>query len=215
MRIRKKTNRDARLERCESIHVKNPEKYKEKWNTLFGNSNPVHLEIGCGKGSFITQLAMRNPDINYVAMEKCTDVIIMAMEKAMNLSIPNLLFINGDAGSLPEIFSNGEISRIYINFCDPWPKSGHKKRRLTYRAFLDIYKSLLPCSGELHFKTDNRRLFEFSLNEFAGYEVKMQNISLDLHNSNFEGNIETEYEKNFSEKGFPIFRCELVFNDNN
>ncbi len=211
MRIRKKANRDVRLQRCDKIHVQNPVENKGKWNKAFGNNNPIHLEIGCGKGAFITELAMRNPGINYIALEKCTDVAIMAMEKAMNFSIPNILFINGDAMTLPDILEKEEISRIYLNFSDPWPKSHHKKRRLTHRNFLDIYKSLLPKGGELHFKTDNRGLFEFSLNEFADYDVKMQNICLDLHNSKFEGNIMTEYEKNFSEKGFPIFRCELVF----
>ncbi len=211
MRMRKKVNREARLEKCGAIHITSPTDYKGKWATLFDNSNPIHLEIGCGKGGFISQLAAQNPEINYIAMEKCTDVIIMAMEKIQSLGLKNVYFINGDAAQLPDILEKEEISRIYVNFCDPWPKSHHKKRRLTHSNFLNIYKALLPTGGELHFKTDNRKLFEFSLNEFADFGVKMQNICLDLHNSNFQGNIMTEYEKNFSEKGFPIFRCELVF----
>ena len=211
MRMRKKVNREARLEKCADLHIKNSTEYKGKWNRLFGNDNQIHLEIGCGKGGFISQLATLNPDINYIAMEKCTDVIIMAMEKVMALGLKNVYFINDDAAQLTEILEKGEVSRIYINFCDPWRKSHHKKRRLTHSNFLNIYKAILPSGGEVHFKTDNRKLFEFSLNEFAGFDVKMQNICLDLHNSDFEGNIMTEYEKNFSEKGFPIFRCELVF----
>lgn len=211
MRMRRKPNRDLRLENCSEIHIKNPAEYKGKWNTLFGNNSPLHLEIGCGKGSFITQLAELNPNINYIAMEKCTDVIIMAMEKVMAAGLKNVYFINGDAANLCDIFDNAEVSRIYINFCDPWKKSHHKKRRLTHSNFLSVYKVILVPGGELHFKTDNRKLFEFSLNEFAAFDVKMQNICLDLHNSNFEGNIVTEYEKAFSEKGFPIFRCELIF----
>lgn len=211
MRMRKKVNREARLEKCADLHIKNSTEYKGKWNRLFGNDNQIHLEIGCGKGGFISQLAALNPDINYIAMEKCTDVIIMAMEKVMALGLKNVYFINDDAAQLTEILEKGEVSRIYINFCDPWRKSHHKKRRLTHSNFLNIYKAILPSGGEVHFKTDNRKLFEFSLNEFAGFDVKMQNICLDLHNSDFEGNIMTEYEKNFSEKGFPIFRCELVF----
>ena len=202
MRMRKKANREARLEKCNDIHIKNPMDYKGKWAELFGNTNPIHLEIGCGKGGFISQLATLNPDINYIAMEKCTDVIIMAMEKVQNMGLKNVYFINGDAQELPEILEKSEIERIYVNFCDPWPKSHHKKRRLTHSNFLTIYKGLLPSGGQLHFKTDNRKLFEFSLNEFAGFDVKMQNISLDLHNSNFEGNIMTEYEKNFRKKVF-------------
>ena len=210
MRMRKKANREARLEKCAPIHVGDPTLNKGNWQKAFGNGNPVQLEIGCGKGGFISQLAAKNPEINYIAIEKCTDVIIMAMEKIMNLGLKNVLFINGDAGLLPDILEKGEITRIYINFCDPWPKSHHKKRRLTHRNFLDIYKSVLADGGEVHFKTDNRKLFEFSLNEFADCGIKMKNISLDLHASGFEDNIVTEYEKNFSEKGFPIFRCELI-----
>ena len=210
MRMRKKANREARLEKCAPILVGDPTLNKGNWQEAFGNGNPVQLEIGCGKGGFISQLAAKNPEINYIAIEKCTDVIIMAMEKIMNLGLKNVLFINGDAGLLPDILEKGEITRIYINFCDPWPKSHHKKRRLTHRNFLDIYKSVLADGGEVHFKTDNRKLFEFSLNEFADCGIKMKNISLDLHASNFEDNIVTEYEKNFSEKGFPIFRCELI-----
>ncbi len=211
MRMRRKPNREARLENCQELHVKNPEEYKGKWNSLFKNTNPIHLEIGCGKGGFISQLSTLNPNINYVAMEKCTDVIIMAMEKIKEKEIKNVYFINGDATNLLSFFDKCEIERIYINFCDPWKKSHHKKRRLTHSNFLNLYKEILPSGGEVHFKTDNRKLFEFSLNEFAAFPVKMQNISLDLHSSNFEGNIVTEYEKAFSEKGFPIFRCELVF----
>ncbi len=211
MRMRKKANREARLEKCASLLIDEPTRNKGKWKSVFKNDNPIHLEIGCGKGGFISQLAARNPDINYIAVEKCVDVIIMAMEKIMNFGIKNVFFISGDAGLLTEIFEKGEISRIYINFCDPWPKSHHKKRRLTHRSFLDIYKNILPCGGEVHFKTDNRKLFEFSLNEFADCGIKMRNISLDLHAGNFEDNIITEYEKTFSEKGFPIFRAELIF----
>lgn len=212
MRMRKKANRETRLEKCSDILITEPAELKGRWSEKFGNENEIHMEIGCGKGTFIATLAMQNPAINYIAIEKCTDVIIMAMEKVKNYGLTNVFFINGDADSLCDIVEKSELSRIYINFCDPWPKSHHKKRRLTHSRFLEIYKSILPGGGEVHFKTDNRKLFEFSLNEFAAFDVKMQNISLDLHASNFEGNIMTEYEKNFSEQGYPIFRCELVFN---
>ena len=211
MRMRKKKHGAERIEACSHLLITPDEAFKANPQSAFTEKKPIHLEIGCGKGGFISQLAALNPDINYIAMEKCTDVIIMAMEKVMALGLKNVYFINDDAAQLTEILEKGEVSRIYINFCDPWRKSHHKKRRLTHSNFLNIYKAILPSGGEVHFKTDNRKLFEFSLNEFAGFDVKMRNICLDLHNSDFEGNIMTEYEKNFSEKGFPIFRCELVF----
>lgn len=211
MRMRKKKNLDARIEKCENIKVNAPYP-KGCWNEIFKNDNPTMLEIGCGKGGFITELAMRNPNVNFVALEKCPNVLVLAMEKAKNLGIENIRFIGDTADILENIANPGEIRRIYINFCDPWHKSKHFKRRLTYREYLKKYETLLlPVNGEVHFKTDNRRLFEFSLNEIADMNYKMRNITLDLHNSKFEGNIVTEYEQQFSEQGFPIYRLEILF----
>ena len=127
------------------------------------------------------------------------------------MGLTNVRFVPGDAGALGNMETKSKIQRIYINFCDPWPKAGHKKRRLTHENFLSIYKSLLEVGGEIHFKTDNQGLFEFSLNSFADFGLKLKNITLDLHNSAFEGNVMTEYEKLFSEKGQPIYRCEASF----
>ena len=199
------------MESCAEIMMQQPFP-KGEMKAVFGNENPIHMEIGCGKGGFITQLAYQNPNINYIAIEKNGDVLVLAMEKAKNLGLENVRFIYGDATFLNDIVAPGEINRLYINFCDPWHKSGHAKRRLTHRNYLELYKTLLePTSGEVFFKTDNRKLFEFSLNECADLGLKMRNITLDLHNSGYEGNIMTEYEKLFSEQGMPIYRLEIQY----
>lgn len=212
MRMRRKKNRDARFDNCIDIAVLNPENHKGKWNELFGNSNPVHVEIGCGKGGFILELARRNPEINYVAIEKCLDVIILAMEKIKAAEIKNVKFYCGDANNLTDIFEDGEVERIYLNFSDPWKKSKQAKRRLTYVTFLEKYKQILTGDGQVHFKTDNRPLFDFSLEQFEEFGANVSELTFDLHNSEYnENNIMTEYEKNFSEKGFTINRCVVSF----
>lgn len=188
--------------------VQQPTALKGKWSELFGNDHPIHIEIGCGKGRFVTETAKVNADINYVAIERQISVVAAAARKLRVESIPNVRFICGDVMLLEEYFDAEEIRRIYINFCDPWPKKRWAKRRLTHRGFLDKYKKLIGETGEIHFKTDNRELFEFSLNEFAQCDWKLRNIALDLHHSDFEGNIMTEYEQKFSSKGMPIYRCE-------
>ena len=188
--------------------IKDILEYKDDIRAVYGEDKPLHIEIGCGKGGFISETARRNPDINYIAFEKNLDVLVLAMEKVQQMGLKNVRFVPGDAGVLGNMETKTKIQRIYINFCDPWPKAGHKKRRLTHESFLMIYKSLLEVGGEIHFKTDNRGLFEFSLNSFADFGLKLKNITLDLHNSAFEGNVMTEYEKLFSEKGQPIYRCE-------
>ena len=171
----------------------------------------MHLEIGCGKGRFITETAKLNPNINFLAAEKNLDVLLLAAEKIKNENVKNVKFFAGDANNFAD-FERGKVfDRIYINFCDPWKKNRQAKRRLTHKNFLEIYKNILKDGGELHFKTDNTDLFEFSLNSFADFGLKMKNITLNLHKSGFEGNVMTEYEKLFSEKGQPIYRCEVVF----
>ncbi len=212
MRMRKKKNRDSRFENCVDIAVLDPENHKGNWKALFDNSNPVHIEIGCGKGGFILELAARNPQINYVAIEKCMDVIIIAMEKVKAAELKNVRFLLGDANTLTEIFNVNEVGRIYLNFSDPWKKSRQAKRRLTYVTFLAKYKQVLCENGEVHFKTDNRPLFDFSLEQFEEFGANVSELTFDLHNSEYnEGNIMTEYEKNFSEKGFTINRCVISF----
>ena len=210
MRMRKKKNCDARMDRCSSVWVKNPEECKGKWSEIFNNGNPIHIEIGCGKGSFILGMAQMYPDINFVAVEKVEDVIVMAMEKIVNAGLTNVRFTDMDAEKIEEFFELGEAERIYLNFSDPWKKNKQAKRRLTHKNFLDRYKKVLEPGKQIWFKTDNKPLFEFSLNSFCAEDFKLSNITLDLHNSKFEGNVMTEYETRFVELGQPIYRLEAT-----
>ena len=211
MRMRKKKNCAKRLEKCESLWIKTPEDFKGKWNEIFENNNPIHIEIGCGKGQFITQMALLNPDINYIAIDVVPDVLVVALEKATTQNVSNVRFIIADAAKLEDYFKPYEISRIYLNFSDPWKKNKQAKRRLTHKNFLDVYKKLLKNGDYIYFKTDNKPLFEFSINSFAHENFKMQNITFDLHNSSFEGNVMTEYETRFAEQGMPIYRLEATY----
>lgn len=206
MRVRKKKNCDIRLEKSGSLWIKNPEEMKGKWHKEFENTNPIHIEIGSGKGKFICEMAQKYPDINFVAIEVVKDVIVIAMEKAEPLNLPNLRFLIADAGNLSDYFEKGEIERIYLNFSDPWKKNKQAKRRLTHKNFLDIYKKVLNEGDYICFKTDNKALFEFSLNSFAKENYKMSEITFDLHNSGILDNVMTEYETKFSEMGMPIYR---------
>ena len=211
MRMRKKKNLGARWERCAEYLVEKPEDMRGRWQEIFGNGNEIHLEIGCGKGGFITGMAKKYPDVNFIAVEKVRDVMVMAMEKASAAELKNVVFMDMDAEKIEDVFEKGEVSRIYLNFSDPWKKNKQAKRRLTHKRFLDRYKNVLPAGGYVWFKTDNRALFEFSLNSFAEEDFKMRNISLDLHNSKFEDNVMTEYETRFSEMGMPIYRVEAMY----
>lgn len=178
------------------------------WKDYFKNSNPIHIEVGTGRGKFITTLAKMNPKINYIALETKEEVLLKAVEKCTDEKIDNIAFLWGNVENLDLYFDDSEISRIYINFCDPWPKKRNAKRRLTSSVFLGLYKNKLDKNGEIHFKTDNKNLFEFSLNEFCLSEWKLKNISLDLSNSQYEDNITTEYEEKFINLGLPIYRLE-------
>lgn len=198
MRMRKKKHGAERIAACSDYIIHDP---------LEISKFPVELEIGCGKGAFIYGLAKRNPDVDYIAIEKISDVIMFAAEKIKSEEIPNVKFIIGDAKDLPDYFPARSITRIYLNFSDPWPKSGYYKRRLTYKGFLELYKSVLVPGGEIILKTDNIGLFEFSLEQFTETGFQLRDLTYDLHNSEYQAdNIMTEYEKNFSEKGYPIHR---------
>lgn len=212
MRQRKKSWAENELSTNEFL-IHNPQQFKGNWREVFGNTNPIHLEIGCGKGRFIRTLAAQNPDINYIALERQSQVIISGMRYVReNTDLKNIRFVNEDVKNLEDIFACGEIKRLYINFCDPWEnKKKWAKRRLTHKNFLNLYKKLFGSDGEIHFKTDNTKLFEFSLNEFLGESWTVKNISLDLHNSDFENNIMTEYEEKFSSRGMKIYRLEASY----
>ncbi|MFE1628333.1 tRNA (guanosine(46)-N7)-methyltransferase TrmB [Brevibacillus reuszeri] len=189
--------------------VDNPVSYKGRWKDRFGNDNPIHIEIGCGKGRFINTLAERHPDVNFIAVELKAEVVLRAVQRTEYREIPNLAFVQFDASKLTELFADHEVSRLYLNFSDPWPKTRHAKRRLTYASFLQTYRQVLKEDGEIHLKTDNEPLFEFSLNQFAGERFQMRNITFDLHQSKLAAdNVMTEYEERFSSRGQRIYRVE-------
>ena len=207
--MRLRNIKGAREEIAVSEYVtQNPQEQKGKWNEYFGNDAPLHVEIGMGKGKFITTLAELNPNINYIGVEKYASVLIRAVEKKKEReNLTNLTFLSVDAAVLPEVFASGEVDRIYLNFSDPWPKERHAKRRLTSREFLARYEQFLKPEGEICFKTDNRGLFDFSVEEAkeAGWDLK--EVTYDLHHSPYaEGNVMTEYEEKFSALGNPIHR---------
>lgn len=209
MRMRRKKNQDIRLQNCHNIMVLEPGEYKGRWNEYFKNNNEIHIEIGCGRGRFIVATAKKYPDINFIAIEKDESALLSAMEQAKAQEIKNLVFISFFAQELVDVFENEEISRIYLNFSDPWPRKKQAGRRLTHKNFLEVYAQILKNDGYIHFKTDNQGLFEFSLEEFSANAWKMRNISLDLHASAIENNVMTEYEEKFSTLGFRIYRVEL------
>ncbi len=201
----------AREEMLVNPHVvQDPEKRKGSWRALFGNSNPIHIEIGMGKGQFITTLAAQNPGINYIGIEKYSSVLLRALEKQEELLLPNLKFLRFDAEDICDIFAEREVDRIYLNFSDPWPKERHAKRRLTSDRYFHRYEKFLePTEGYVAFKTDNKDLFEFSLEQVMEAGWTLSAVTRDLHNSVYnEGNIMTEYEERFSAMGNPI--CRLV-----
>lgn len=204
MRMRTRSHLSERIAACENILL---EEYNDTARSFVG-SYPLHIEIGCGKGRFITETAKNNPDIRYIAVEKVSNVIVLAMEKAVKAEADNLRFMRGNFQILAESFPDKSVDRIYLNFSDPWPKKGYAKRRLTHGGFLEIYKRILKDDGEICFKTDNRELFDFSLESFPENGFTLSEVTFDLHNSDFEGNIMTEYEERFSQMGFPI--CRLV-----
>ncbi|MED1723555.1 tRNA (guanosine(46)-N7)-methyltransferase TrmB [Brevibacillus parabrevis] len=208
MRLRNIPGAEAALREYPTF-VDSPLSYKGRWKERFGNDNPIHVEIGCGKGRFINTLAKRHPDTNFIAVELKAEVVLRALQRTEYETIPNLAFIQFDASKLSELFADHEIARIYLNFSDPWPKTRHAKRRLTYASFLNNYRQVLTQDGEIHMKTDNEKLFEFSLNQFAAERFQMKNITFDLHQSKLaEENVMTEYEERFSSRGQRIYRVE-------
>ena len=210
MRLRKIKNAQERLKAENNIYyIENPVLYKGKWKSLFNNDNPIHIEIGCGKGQFMMELSKRNPNINYISIEKYDSVLLRILEKAMDDKPSNLKLSVIDAKEITNYFADGEVSRIYLNFSDPWPKNAHAKRRLTSKSFLDNYKKILIPYGEIFQKTDNRGLFEFSIESFNENNFSLSHISLDLHSDyeKYPDNITTEFEDKWSKLG-PIYRLE-------
>ena len=209
MRLRNVTgSKEAIAESKYVIH--NPQECRGNWHEVFGNDNPIRIEIGMGKGRFITELARQNPEINYVGIEKFSSVLIRGVQKQEADPLPNLSFIRMDAEEITSVFGIGEVDRIYLNFSDPWPKDRHAKRRLPSREFLARYARILKQGGSLEFKTDNRALFDFAVEEIGPAGWKAEVITYDLHGDPdlMEGNVMTEYEEKFSALGNPI--CKYI-----
>jgi tRNA (guanine-N7-)-methyltransferase len=191
---------------CNSRYIINDYcNYKGSFNSLFGNSNPIHIEVGMGKGDFIIGMALSNPNINFIGIEKFDSVLVRAVQKLDSLDIPNLRLIRMDALCIDEVFSK-EIDCLYLNFSDPWPKERHSKRRLTSDLFLSKYDSIFSDVCNIVMKTDNRKLFEYSIMSFNNYGYLIDSLSLDLYNDDLTGNVQTEYEKKFVSNGAIIYK---------
>ena len=189
--------------------IQEPELHKGSWNQVFGNDNPIQIEVGMGKGRFIMELAKQNPDINYIGIERYSSVLLRGLQKRAQLELNNIYFMCIDAKNMADYFAPGEVDKIYLNFSDPWPKDRHAKRRLTSTRFLERYDNILTPEGRVMFKTDNEDLFDFSLEQVEEAGWILENHTYDLHHSEYnEGNVMTEYEEKFSAKGNPI--CRLV-----
>ena len=206
MRMRKKPNLSLRMERCEELLIRDPAAMRGRWRELRPVAREVRLEIGCGKGRFSAETAEQNPDVLYIALERVPDAMIVAMERCQARNLTNIFFIDGDAALLRDYFAPEEVALIYINFCDPWPPKGQAKRRLTHRGFLELYRKVLKPGGQVHFKTDNQPLFEFSVLEFPEAGYALSEVTRNLHESGPQG-VMTDYEAKFYEQGLPINRC--------
>ncbi|MCS4488182.1 tRNA (guanosine(46)-N7)-methyltransferase TrmB [Streptococcus sciuri] len=211
MRVRRRKGAEEHLANYPQFVVSHPEGAKGHWCEIFGNNNPIHIEVGSGKGAFITGMAQQNPNVNYIGIDLQPSVLSYALDKVIASKCSNVKLLLVDGSSLTDYFADGEVDLMYLNFSDPWPKKRHEKRRLTYKSFLKTYQQILPDNGEIHFKTDNRGLFEYSLASMSQYGMTIKQVWLDLHASAFEGNVMTEYEEKFSNKGQVIYRVEVCF----
>ena len=209
MRMRKKKNLVPRMEACGAWLVRDPFAQRGRWRELMPEAKEIRLELGCGKGRFTAGTAAAEPDVLLIAVEKVPDAMVVAMERCRDEDLRNVFFIDADAALLPDMFEPGEIDRIYINFCDPWPKSNQAKRRLTHHNFLKLYRKVLKDGGEIHFKTDNAPLFAFSVEEFPQFGFALSEVTDDLHAQGPQG-VMTDYEAKFHAMGTPIHRCVAV-----
>jgi tRNA (guanine-N7-)-methyltransferase len=194
------------MDNCAAWQIKDPKALRGNWRSLMPEAKELRLELGCGKGRFTCQTAAKNPDILFVAVERVPDAMVMAMEKARDMGLTNVFYIDADAALLPEFFAPEEVDLIYVNFCDPWPPKRHAKRRLTHRNFLKLYREVLKEKGQIHFKTDNAPLFEFSVLEFPAAGYDLEEVTRDLHANGICG-IMTDYEEKFHNMGTKIYRC--------
>lgn len=212
MRMRKKKNLIPRMERCASYQIKDPYDRKGRWRELMPDARELRIELGCGKGRFTAETAKAEPDVLLIAIERVPDAMVVAMERAAGENLHNVWFVDADVNQLPDFFAPGEVNRIYINFCDPWPKSNQAKRRLTHGSFLRLYRSILVPGGQIHFKSDNEKLFTFSLEEFPQVGFSLSEVTDDLHADGPQG-VMTDYEAKFFEQGIPIHRLVATMED--
>mgnify|MGYP000937115982 CR=1 FL=1 len=206
MRMRKKPNLIPRMERCAEYQEKQPQDWRGRWREKLAPGCELRLELGCGKGRFTCEMAAAEPDVLFVAVERVPDAMVIAMERAKAAELHNVLFIDADVAKLEEFFVPGEVSQIYINFCDPWPTKRHAKRRLTFEKFLKLYRLVLTDEGQVHFKTDNRGLFEWSLTQFPLAGFTLSEVTRNLHANGIWG-VMTDYEEKFHNLGTTINRC--------
>ena len=209
MRMRKMRNLEPRMEKCAAYRIDRPETLRGSWRSLKPDCTALWVEVGCGKGKFTAETAQSNPDVLLIAVERCREAMVVAMEKARDMALKNVFFIDMDVAKMEDIFAAGEIDRLFINFPDPWPRKKNAKRRLTHRTFLNKYCRTVREGGEIHFKTDNAPLFAYSLEEFAACGLEVKNVTHDLHKDGIVG-IMTGYEEKFHALGTPINRCEIV-----
>lgn len=206
VRMRKKPNLDLRMEQCASLLIRDPKEHRGQWKKLKPDAQEIRLELGCGKGRFTAETARQNPQALYIAVERVPDAMIVAMERVRDLGIDNVFFVDGDAAQLRDYFAPDEVDLLYINFCDPWPSSHHARRRLTHENFLILYRGILREGGEIHFKTDNKPLFEYSLFQFPKAGYALSQVTRNLHEHGVQG-VMTDYEEKFHSMGTPINRC--------
>ena len=209
MRMRRRNNLAPRRAACEPVWIHEPETLRGNWRGLMPGCRELRVEVGCGKGKFTVETAAAEPDVLLIAIEKVPDALVLAMESAMKMGLKNVFFVSLDADRIDEFFADDEIDLLYINFCDPWPRKKNAKRRLTYHTFLEKYKKVLKLGGQIHFKTDNAKLFEWSLPEMESCYLELRNVTRDLH-ANGPVGIMTGYEEKFYALGTPINRVEAV-----
>ena len=209
MRMRRMKNLESRMANCADLRITDPAALKGNWRSLKQDATQLWVEVGCGKGKFTAETAEANPDVLLIAVERCREAMVVAMEKAREMGLKNVYYIDMDVANIVEIFAGFEIDRLFINFPDPWPRKKNAKRRLTYRTFLDKYCRVIKQGGEIHYKTDNAPLFEFSVEEFAACGLEVKNLTRNLHENGIVG-IMTGYEEKFHALGTPINRCEVV-----
>lgn len=212
MRLRYVKNARELIENNPKYIIDNVDNKKLDLNKMFSKQQPLHIEIGMGKGKFIYTLAQQNPEINFIGIEKFDSAIVKALQKIIDEPLDNLFLLRADAVDLKELLDTSSIERVYLNFSDPWPKDRHAKRRLTYQKFLKLYQDLLVQNGEVHFKTDNRGFFDYSVDSIREYPMDIKFLTYDLHNEDVE-NIMTEFEEKFSKQGFKINKVIATFKE--